>query len=251
MTPTPEFVLIVGASRGIGFALTEALLARPQTQHLFAASRMASHSEQLRQLASDHPGRLTALDVDISDEDSIVAAIASLKQHCDRLDWVITTAGLLHDGKRLAPERRLADVTARNILHSMTVNCVGPVLIAKHVAPLLPRQEPCIIANLSARVGSIEDNRLGGWYAYRAAKAAQNMLTRNLSIELKRRNRKIRCVALHPGTVDTDLSAPFNANSKTLFSVGQAAGYLLNVLDNLNDDDNGNFFAWDGQRIAW
>ncbi|MEO0574204.1 MAG: SDR family NAD(P)-dependent oxidoreductase [Pseudomonadota bacterium] len=251
MTPSPSHVLIVGASRGIGLALVEALLARPTTQHLYAAARGATRSDALAALAATAAGRLTLIDVDVGEESSIEACVHTVQATTQQLDWVINTVGLLHDSDGMMPERRLGEVTASNILKSMTVNCVGPVLLAKHVAGLLPRATPCVVATLSARVGSIEDNRLGGWYAYRASKAAQNMLTKNLAIELKRRHKAIRCVALHPGTVDTDLSAPFSANSKTLFSARTAAGHLLNVLDNLNDDDNGKFFAWDGQTIAW
>ncbi|MEM7613285.1 MAG: SDR family NAD(P)-dependent oxidoreductase, partial [Pseudomonadota bacterium] len=136
---------------------------------------------------------------------------------------------------------------------SFEVNSMGPLLLAKHLSRLLPRREPCTVATLSARVGSISDNRLGGWYAYRASKAAQNMLTRTLSIELKRKHRRIRCVALHPGTVATDLSAPFRGgvDAEKLFSIEQSTNYLLQVLDQLDDDDNGKFFAWDGQKIDW
>ncbi|MEO0347416.1 MAG: SDR family NAD(P)-dependent oxidoreductase, partial [Pseudomonadota bacterium] len=153
----------------------------------------------------------------------------------------------------MQPERRLEDVDAGNIQRSFAVNAVGPLLLVKHLARLLPRREPCTVATLSARVGSISDNRLGGWYAYRAAKAAQNMLTKTLSIELARRYRKVRCVALHPGTVATDLSAPFrgNVSDDKLFDVAQSVNYLLTVLDQLDDDDNGKFFAWDGQEIPW
>lgn len=251
MTPSPSRALIVGASRGIGLALVDSLLARPDTDHVYAAARRATQSQGLTDLESRHPGRVTLIDVDISDESTIESCIDEIRQTAAQLDWVVNTVGLLHDDDGVRPERRLSEVNARNILRSMSVNCVGPVLLAKHVASLLPRSTPCVYATLSARVGSIEDNRLGGWYAYRASKAAQNMLTKTLSIELKRRHKAIRCVALHPGTVDTDLSAPFSANSKKLFSTQMAAGYLMDVLDNLNDDDNGKFLAWDGQTIPW
>ncbi|MEM8547280.1 MAG: SDR family oxidoreductase, partial [Pseudomonadota bacterium] len=225
MTPSPRAVFVAGAARGIGLGFVEALLARPDTAHVYAAARTASRSEGLATLQNVHPERLICIDLDITDEDSLAAAANTVAGRVDRddgaLDWIINTVGMLHNGE-LQPERRLADVTAGNILASFEVNSVGPVLLAKHLAPLLPRRAPGVLATLSARVGSIADNRLGGWYSYRAAKAAQNMLTRTLAIELKRRHRSIRCVALHPGTVITDLSAPFRGNSQRLFTVTAA-----------------------------
>ena len=122
---------------------------------------------------------------------------------------IINCAGLLHDGDSLQPEKRLADVTAASLERSFAVNAIGPLLIAKHFQGMLHPQRLAVFATLSARVGSIGDNRTGGWYSYRASKAAQNMITKNLSIELHRRARGVICVALHPGTVDTGLSRPF------------------------------------------
>ncbi len=252
MNNAPQYALVVGASRGIGAAITAQLLARDTVTQVYATGRSAQQSEALQALQQQYGERVVPLTMDVADEATIAAAIAQIRGYTERLDWVINTVGLLHDGD-MQPERQLSEVTTRNILASFTVNSVGPLLLAKHVAAMLPRREPCTFATLSARVGSITDNRLGGWYAYRASKAAQNMLTKTLSIELKRRYRKIRCVALHPGTVATDLSAPFrgNVDADKLFSTEQSAAYLLNVLDGLDDDDNGKFFAWDGQQIDW
>ena len=133
------------------------------------------------------------------------------------------------------------------------MNAIGPLLVAKHFQILLPPQERSIFANLSARVGSIGDNHLGGWYAYRASKAAQNMVTRNLAIELRRRAQGLICVALHPGTVDTGLSRPFQSKvpANRLFSAERAAKQLLKVMDGLRPDDSGGFFSWNGERIPW
>ncbi len=173
------------------------------------------------------------------------------------LNLVLNVAGLLHrydhQGAGPGPERRLADVTPDWLVESFRVNAAGPLLIAKHVQSLLPRREHAVFASLSARVGSIEDNRLGGWYAYRGSKAAQNMFTRGLAIELKRRCPGIVCVGLHPGTTDTGLSAPFQRGvpAGKLFSPDRAAGHLLAVIDGLGVQDNGSFRAWDGQPIPW
>ena len=153
----------------------------------------------------------------------------------------------------MRPERRLADVTPEHLQRAFAVNAIGPLLVAKHVQALLPRRDRAVFASLSARVGSIGDNRLGGWYAYRASKAAQNMITLNLSIELRRRARGIICVGLHPGTVDTELSRPFQHNvpADRLFTPQRAARQLLDVIHGLEPADNGGFFAWDAQPIPW
>lgn len=253
MNRQPESVFIAGASRGIGAGFARALLAREHVRTVFCAARATGNSEQIDSLAREYGQRVVPVDMDISEQSSVAAAAAEVADREHQLDWVINTVGLLHDADGLMPERQLADVEPGNIMRSFAVNSMGPLLLAKHLSPLLPRREACTLATLSARVGSISDNRLGGWYAYRAAKAAQNMLTRTLSIELKRKHRRVRCVALHPGTVATQLSAPFRSgvSAEKLFDIDQSVGYLLDVLDNLDDDDNGKFFAWDGQTIAW
>ena len=153
----------------------------------------------------------------------------------------------------MQPEKRLGDVTPANLQRSFAVNAIGPLLVAKHFRILLPPRERSIFANLSARVGSIGDNHLGGWYAYRASKAAQNMLTRNLAIELRRRAQGLICIALHPGAVDTGLSRPFQSKvpANRLFSPERAATQLLKIMDRLQPDDSGGFFSWNGERIPW
>lgn len=249
----PTQALIIGASRGVGCGFVQALHQDHRVERIFCAMRDPDQPNALSSLMASEPERIVPLRIDVTDEDSIAHAAQSLIDVDASLDWVINTVGLLHDAHGIQPERRLRDIDASNIQASFSVNSIGPILLAKHLTALLPRRSPSIWATLSARVGSITDNRLGGWYAYRAAKAAQNMLTKTLSIELRRSHKQIRVVALHPGTVATDLSAPFRGNvgKEQLFSVDQSVNYLLQVLDGLKDDDNGSFFAWDGQQIAW
>ena len=191
--------------------------------------------------------------MDVTVEDSVANAAAAIRAETARVDLLVNCAGVLHDGADMQPEKRLADVSPVSLQRSFAVNAVGPLLVAKHFQGLLDREARAVFASLSARVGSIGDNRLGGWYAYRTAKAAQNMVTRNLSIELRRRARGVICVALHPGTVDTGLSRPFQSNvpEERLFSPERAARQLLDVIDGLRPEDNGGFFAWDGQPIPW
>jgi NAD(P)-dependent dehydrogenase (short-subunit alcohol dehydrogenase family) len=147
----------------------------------------------------------------------------------------------------------LADVRPESLARSFAVNAVGPLLVARHFESLLAHEDRAVFASLSARVGSIEDNRLGGWYAYRASKAAQNMYTRTLAIEWARSRRNVVCVALHPGTTDTDLSRPFQGNvpEGKLFGVERTVSQLLEVIDRLQPADTGQFLAWDGERIPW
>jgi NAD(P)-dependent dehydrogenase (short-subunit alcohol dehydrogenase family) len=160
---------------------------------------------------------------------------------------------VLHDGPEIRPEKKLEDAHPERLRPVVEVNASGPLLVAKHFLDLLRHDERAVLANVSARVGSVGDNRLGGWYVYRASKAAQNMFTRNLAIELGRRAPNVICLALHPWTVDTDLSRPFQRNvpAERLFDANRAADQLLGVIDSCTRDDSGHFLAWDGQPIPW
>lgn len=249
-----QYAVIQGASRGIGLALVQQLLADDRYTRLFATSRSATRSDALRQLLLDHPGRLTLLDMDVTDETSVSRAAAVVAEASSAIHLLINVAGVLHDDTLgMKPEKRLQDIDPAMVAHSFAVNATGPLLTIKHFSPLFRHRERSVIANVSARVGSISDNSLGGWYAYRASKAAQNMFTRTASIELRRRGPGNICVAIHPGTVETDLSSPFSGNvaPEKLFSPERAARQILQVLDGLRPDDTGSFFAWDGQPIPW
>ncbi|MFN9924209.1 MAG: SDR family NAD(P)-dependent oxidoreductase, partial [Cyanobacteriota bacterium] len=165
---------------------------------------------------------------------------------------VIHTSGLLHDD-RMQPEKRLSQVRRDWLERSFTVNAWGPLLLAQAVEERLPRELPCRFASLSARVGSIGDNHLGGWYAYRAAKAAQNQLLTTLALEWRRRLPQACVTLLHPGTTATDLSAPFRGSvaPEKLFSPDRAASQLLAVLERQTPERSGSFLAWDGSAIPW
>lgn len=228
-------------------------MANSSMTKVFAASRNATQDEGLIRQHVSSDGRLSLIDMDVSSEESVSAAVNRIRQETPRVVLVINSAGLLHNDSGVRPERRLDDISASSLERSFAVNAIGPLLVAKHCQALLDRQERVVFASLSARLGSIGDNRLGGWYGYRASKAAQNMVTKNLSIELRRRSRGVICVALHPGTVDTALSQPFQrgVRKEHLFAPEHAAGYLLNVIEGLRPIDNGGFFGWDGQPIPW
>lgn len=251
--PDRSHALVTGASRGIGLEFVRQLLQAGRFATVFAACRAPQPATALAELAAAEP-RLRLLRMDVTDEHSVAGAIARLAASTDQLHLVINCAGLLHGGSAaLAPEKRLAEVRPQALATSFAVNAFGPLLVAKHVEPLLGHRQRAVFASLSARVGSIGDNRLGGWYAYRGAKAAQNMFTRTLAIEWARTRRSVTCVALHPGTTDTDLSRPFQANvaPDRLFTVERTVRQLLRVIDGLTPADTGRFLAWDGAGIPW
>jgi NAD(P)-dependent dehydrogenase (short-subunit alcohol dehydrogenase family) len=234
-------VLVVGASGGIGSALIAALQSRRGVEHLFAAGRspVESSSEHVEQIS-----------IDLTDE----ASIAAMAQRCRRvesLDLIIVATGVLHDGDLIQPEKRLAELSRRQLELAFAINCTGPALVAKHCVPLLTRDRRSVFAALSARVGSIGDNRYGGWYSYRASKAALNMFVRTLALELARRNPRAICLALHPGTVDTPLSKPFQARvpPARLFTPERAAQQLLDVITAAGPEQSGDMLAWDGSTV--
>ena len=234
--------LVVG-SGGIGSSLLEALGRRAPGLQRVGSQRPGS--------TQPLPDGVRRLPLDLTDD----ASLAALPQHLADLPplrLVINTAGLLHDGP-LQPEKRLARLNRAHLERSFAVNAYGPILLAQALEPLLQRDLPLHFASLSARVGSIGDNRLGGWYAYRAAKAAQNQLLRTLAIEWQRRLPQACVCLLHPGTTATGLSEPFRSTvpEGSLFSPDRAAGHLLDVVASLTPAESGCFRAWDGRPIPW
>ena len=244
----PRVALVQGASRGIGLELARQLLARGAT--VIATCRQPSEAHELAALGAAAP-ELLVLPLDATNETSIAAAAGAAAHRVPRVDWLINVAGVLHDGD-LQPEKRIADVTAANLALSFAVNATGPALVARHFESLLLRSARPVFAVLSARVGSIADNRLGGWYSYRASKAALNMLTKTLAIEWARRRPPVACLALHPGTVATELAKPFvAADSPRVFSVERAASQLLELIEQAVPSPAGSFLAWNGETIPW
>lgn len=231
----PLRALVFGASGGIGAAFVDLLAENPRVGRVHAAARSAQ----------------SPLNFSLEDEASI-AAVAAAVAADGPLDLVIVATGVLH-GDALQPEKTWRSLDATALARAFAVNTTGPALVAKHTLGLLRRDGKSVFACLSARVGSIEDNRLGGWHAYRASKAALNMLVRNFAIELRQRNPQAICVALHPGTVDTRLSKPFQAavTPAKLFTPRYSASALLGVLDRLTPADSGRLWAWDGQAVPF
>ena len=224
-------VAIIGASGGIGHALAQSLENHAQINHLYLFSRKGT----------DHDP------IDIESEDSIRDAAAKIAHP---LHLIIVATGFLHD-PNTKPEKSFRDLSAKNMHKLLAINAIGPAMAAKYFVPLLSKQERSVFAIISARVGSISDNHLGGWYSYRSSKAALNMIIKNLAIETKRKNALSTIIGLHPGTVDTELSEPFqhNVEPEKLFSPDQSAEYSLRVINNKNEEDTGRIFAWDEKEI--
>jgi len=229
-----ELALVMGGTGGIGAALADALAARGRA--VLAV------------------GRRTPVAVDYADPGSVERLAAHVAQRLAdeqrSLTTLIVATGVLHEGA-VQPERSWQHLDAEALQRVFLVNTIGPALVMRHLLPLLPRQGRCVAAFLSARVGSIGDNRLGGWYGYRASKAALNQLVRTASIELARRNKQALCVALHPGTVDTALSQPFAKTGLEVRPPALAAQQLLQVIDTLPEGSGGGFFDHQGLPVPW
>ncbi|EGD74848.1 short chain dehydrogenase [Salpingoeca rosetta] len=258
--------LVQGGTRGIGLEFVKRLAAQPHVETVFATGRSAasnlngggskdSDGNSMLMIDPVLAKKVVPVHVDIREEDSIKAASEQVKAACGgRLHFVLNASGFLHrahDG--VGPERKLADVRPELIHDNFSVNAFAPILWAKHLAPLLKHKEPAVFASISARVGSISDNGMGGWFSYRASKAAQNMYMRCLAIEWRRTHKNVTVLSLHPGTVSTDLSAPFvgNVRPEKLFTTEQSVNHLWNVMDATTPADTGKFLAWDGKEIPF
>lgn len=245
----PAHALVYGASGGLGLALCEQLLAHDGIALVWACARQAEAHAELAELERRHGPRLRRLDVDVLNETDLAARLADVTP---RLDLLLCASGLLQ-GEQARAEKSLAQVAPAGLLESYLANAVLPVLLIKQLTPLLKGHHPCQVAALSARVGSIGDNRLGGWYGYRMAKAALNQGLRCASIELARLNPESCVLALHPGTTDTALSRPFQARvpAEQLFTPSYAAERLLAVLAARTPAETGSFWDWQGQQVVW
>lgn len=227
--------IIIGAGGGIGSAFADNI------------GKSGEFSETVR--LSRH--KSADFYADISDVNSIEQAASAIKAAGLRPALVICATGILHDETR-QPEKSLRELDTDWLMQVYKVNTIGPAIAAKHFLPLMPRKEKAVFAALGARVGSISDNGLGGWYGYRASKAALHMMIRNIAIEWARKNPLSIATALHPGTVDTELSTPFQRSvpDGRLFSPEYSAQKMLQVLGGLRPEQTGRIFAWDGQEIA-
>lgn len=239
LLPGPGAALVLGAGGGLGAALAFALTARGET--VIALGRHTQPALDYRDVASlERCARHVA---------------EQLSERGQRLERVVVATGFLHgvlpNGDVAEPERSGQQLDAEALAYSFLVNAIGPAMVIKHFLPMLPREGRCVAVFLSARVGSVGDNRLGGWYAYRASKAALNQLVHTAAIELNRRNRSAICVVLHPGTVDTGLSQPFAKTGLNVRSPHAAATEILSVVDALIPAQSGGFWDHQGKPVPW
>ncbi|MGB5260783.1 MAG: SDR family NAD(P)-dependent oxidoreductase [Gammaproteobacteria bacterium] len=233
-------IAITGGSGGIGQAFVKQLATRPAVTHVSATYH---HNEP----AFQHPA-VTWNKVDITDDAAVQAWAATLPE----LDWLINAAGILHRPDH-GPEKTIRRVEPDFFMDNMKTNALPTLLLARHLGDRFRHGRPAIFATVSAKVGSIGDNRLGGWVSYRASKAALNMCLKTISIEWARTHPNVSVAALHPGTTDTALSRPFQRGvpEEHLFGPEQSVGYMLGVLDHLTPEDSGKFWAFDGELLPW
>lgn len=235
-------VIIVGSTGGIGSAFINTLAATDQVEQIYALSRQGQ----------SHPSpKIANLTFDFTNESSIEAAAEALRE-TGPFDLCIIATGLLQ-GEGITPEKNMRAMSLEAFQKSFMINTFGPAVTAKYFLPLMRRDKKAVFLALSARVGSISDNRIGGWYAYRASKAALNMIIKTLSIEFGRRFKETVIIGLHPGTVDTDLSKPFqrNVTEGKLFTPEYSVSKLLAVIDQVTPKDSGSLFAWDGKPVPF
>lgn len=245
-------ILIIGASQGIGNGFVQQLINLGDINHIFATYRTQNTAQHLFSLKSLYPDKLTILKVDVTLENEIQQAVSIIQNQVNKLHLVINCVGILHEGE-LQPEKSLKHLNSDNLLRYFQVNTIPTGIWAKYLQPLFKHSESSIFAIISAKVGSIEDNKLGGWYGYRASKAGLNMLIKNIAIEYSRVTKNTIVMALHPGTTNTNLSTPFQKNvpQEKLFCVSLCTQQLLSVINNVTINDSGKFFSWDGSNIPW
>lgn len=235
--------VVFGAAGGIGAALCAQLRDSGRYVTIYAGARQPV-------MAADEAMR--GFPFDLTDESSIAQAASDIGQ-AGPVDLVIVATGILRDAEQPMPEKSWRAIDPTAMARMFAINTIGPALIAKHFLPLMARDRRAVFALLSARVGSITDNRLGGWHSYRASKAALNMLVRNFAIEFATRNKSGIVVAIHPGTVDTALSKPFQQGVPTakLFPPERSAAHILAAIDRFSPEDSGGLFAWDFARLPY
>jgi len=232
-------IAIIGSSGAIGNAFVEHYLKDNSIQNIFTFSRNAA----------DHlSNKVSSYKMDVESQESIQKAAEQIKDHI--IDRVIIASGILHN-ESFGPEKSIKDLNYETFAKVYSINTIGPALIGRYFIPLLNKNEKSVIAFLSARVGSISDNKLGGWYSYRSSKTALNQIVKNFSIELKRSNKNAIVLALQPGTVESNFSEPFkkNVSKEKLFSPKYSVELLSKVIESSSEEDSGNLISYDGDTI--
>ena len=236
-----KIVAVIGSNGAIGNSISENLLKDDLVDCIYKFSRKINDKDT---------DKVKNIVIDIEDEDSIKQAVQKLPNDI-KFDLVFVATGILHNDDDIFPEKSIKDINADKLKRVLSINTIGPTLVGKYFTPYLNNKNKSIFAFLSARVGSISENKLGGWYSYRSSKTALNQIIKNFSIEIKRTNPNAIFVGLQPGTVSSFLSKPFekNVNSENLFTPDFSASKLLEVIDNLESKDTGKLIAWSGEEI--
>lgn len=239
--------VIIGGGHGIGFSIAKELLESSDAR-LFVTFRDWIKAEPLIKLKEFYPDRLSVFQLDPVHEDQIIKLKQLVEEEFGSLNFLFNAVGFLHD-ESIKPEKSLRDINASHLMQYFFVNSVVTPLLAKHFSSLFKKDEQSIFTTLSAKVGSIEDNQMGGWYGYRASKAALNMFIKNIDLEFKRKRLPTKVLAIHPGTTETELSKPFIKNSPyTIHHPDEAAKNILKVIKESGDHL---FLSWDGQELPW
>ena len=233
-------VAIIGSSGAIGRAFLDAYIADKEISNIYSISRTEVELND---------ARIIHINIDVTDEVSVKAAASKIGEN--RLDKLIVATGILHT-ELFGPEKSIKDIKIENFVKIFSVNAFGPALIGKYFLPLMKKDKKSIAAFLSARVGSISENKLGGWYAYRASKSALNQIIKNFSIESKRTNPTGIIIGLQPGTVKSKLSEPFQKNVKKgkLLLPKDSVKSLIRVIESVMQNDSGKIFDWKGEEIT-
>jgi len=241
----PIHAIVIGGNGGVGREFVRQLQDSEQVHSI-----VATHRKPIPE--SFHHSKVTWAQVDVREETTIEALATHLKDTGVKPNLIINCIGILHTSE-FGPEKTWRHLNAQTMHDVFAINAFAVALLGKHLIPQMPRQGRTVFASLSARVGSIADNRLGGWYSYRASKTAHNMFVKTLSLESLRKYPELAIVSLHPGTVDTTLSEPFTAryDPNKLFTAARSVNELSSVISNLTNKDTGGFFAWDGQAIPY
>jgi len=236
-----KIVAVIGSSGAIGNAISNRLLEDDSVETIYKFSRSQK---------SEGNQKEKNFFIDIEDENSIKKSTENIPEDI-KFDMIFVATGILHNDDDIFPEKSIKDINADKLKRVLSINTIGPTLVGKYFIPYLNNKNKSIFAFLSARVGSISDNKLGGWYSYRASKTALNQIIKNFSIEIRRSNPNAIFVGLQPGTVKSYLSKPFQKNVKAenLFTPHYSAEKLLEVINNLDKDDSGKIYAWDGEEI--
>ena len=250
-----ENALINGANGGLGSQFAEELL-KCGASKVFVTYRSGTgagiHSGKLEALIQNYPDRIHPIKADSTKEEGMIEIARVISEEVSEIHYLVNCVGYLHNSDH-GPEKSLRKINEEQFLEAVRVNAFPTVLLAKYFMKLMRHKKEAVFATISARVGSIEDNRAGGWYSYRGSKAMLNMMLSNIAIEFNRSCPNVKVLALHPGTVDTNLSSPFSKNMDPdhLFTPEYSVKRMLDVIESVDKNPLGAFYAWDGERIPW